>query len=76
MELWEKQHAYIPRRFVVIKVIMVIEPDRSDHFDHPPSWQGPLGPRFCQGVAELGDGRHREPRQASAVTQPFTAAPK
>jgi hypothetical protein len=25
MKLWEKQHAYIPRRFVVIEVIMVVE---------------------------------------------------
>jgi hypothetical protein len=25
MELWGKQHAYIPREFVVVELIMVIE---------------------------------------------------
>jgi hypothetical protein len=34
MKLWEKQHAYILRRFVMIKVIMVIELARSDQLDH------------------------------------------
>jgi hypothetical protein len=51
-----------------VEVIEAIEPARRGHFDHFPSWQGTLGPRFCRWVAELGDGRHREPRQASAVT--------
>jgi hypothetical protein len=45
-------------------MVEVVELVQLDHL----SWQGPLGPRFCRGVAELGDGRHREPRQASAVT--------
>jgi hypothetical protein len=30
MELWEKQRAYISRRFVVIKVIEVIMDDHPD----------------------------------------------
>jgi hypothetical protein len=74
MELWEKQHAYIPRRFVWLKwsnmitsiAVEVVELAQLDHL----SWQDPLGPRFCRWVAELGDGRHREPRQVSAVTAP------
>jgi hypothetical protein len=53
----------------VVELIMVIELVRRDPFDHFLSWQGPLGPRFCRWVAKLGDGRHREPRQASAVTR-------
>jgi hypothetical protein len=36
------------------KEIRVVEVFEHDHF----SWQGPLGPRFCRWVAELGDGRH------------------
>jgi hypothetical protein len=46
---------------------IAVELVQLDHL----SWQGPLGPRFCRGVAELGDDRHREPRQVSAVTLPF-----
>jgi hypothetical protein len=34
MELWGKQRAYVPRRFVVIKVIEVIMDDHSDRYDH------------------------------------------
>jgi hypothetical protein len=34
MELWEKHHAYILRRFVMIRVIMMIELARSDQFNH------------------------------------------
>jgi hypothetical protein len=50
-----------------IRVVEVVELAQLDHL----SWQGPLGPRFCRWVAELGDGRHREPRQASVVTIDF-----
>jgi hypothetical protein len=34
MELWEKHRAYIPRRFVVVEVIEVIEDDHLDRYDH------------------------------------------
>jgi hypothetical protein len=71
MELWEKQHAYISRRFVVVEVV------ESDHFVRGRDGRvrptrslvlaGSPGPRFCHGVAKLG-GHHREPRQVSAVT--------
>jgi hypothetical protein len=60
MELWEKQHAYIPRRFVWSK------------WSSSPGSLTSLGSTSCPevlpGGAELGDGRHREPRQVSAVT--------
>ena len=26
MELWKKHHAYIPRRFVVVEVVELVEP--------------------------------------------------
>jgi hypothetical protein len=32
------------------------------------SWQGPFGPRSCQGLRGCGDGHHQKPRQASAIT--------
>jgi hypothetical protein len=76
MKLWEKQCAYILRRFVVVEVV------EHDHFDRgrggrarpsrSPVLAGSSGSRFCWGVAELGDGRHRKPRQASAVTYELT----
>jgi hypothetical protein len=68
MELWRKQHAYILRRFVV---------DQGDHGGRSSFVLISMitsvlaeasGPRICQGVRSPGDGRHREPRQASAVT--------
>jgi hypothetical protein len=33
-----------------------------------PVLAGSSGPRICREVRSPGDGRHREPRQASAVT--------
>jgi hypothetical protein len=51
--------------------------DQGDHDDQSPSalinmitfaLAGSSGPRICRGVRSPGDGRHREPRQASAVT--------
>jgi hypothetical protein len=33
------------------------------------SWQGPLDLRSCQGLRGYGDDRHREPHQASAITE-------
>jgi hypothetical protein len=49
--------------------VEVVELAQLDHL----SWQGPLGPRSCRWAAELGDGRHREPRQVSAVTHDLSA---
>jgi hypothetical protein len=33
-----------------------------------PSWQGPLARGSAGGIRSPGDGRHLEPRQASAIT--------
>jgi hypothetical protein len=44
--------------------VEVVELDRLDH----PLLAGSSGPRICHEGTELGDGRHREPRQVSAVT--------
>jgi hypothetical protein len=54
-----------------------IRGDQGDHGDRGssvlisminPSWQGPLTRGSVGWVQSPGDGRHREPRQASAVT--------
>jgi hypothetical protein len=73
MELWEKQHAYIPREFVWSKWSSA---DRFVHgrgwsssssFDHP-VLAGSSWPEVLPRLRGCGDGRHWEPRQVSAVT--------
>jgi hypothetical protein len=64
------------------KEIRVIEVIERDHFDHDwggrahsarsPVLAGSSWPEVLPRVVELGDGRHREPCQASAVTRYYT----
>jgi hypothetical protein len=46
---------------------IVVEVVELDYLDHP-LLAGSSGPRICHEGTELGDGRHQEPRQISAVT--------
>jgi hypothetical protein len=64
MELWGKQCAYIPRRFVWSKWS---SSSSSITCLGSTSW-----PEVLPGSVELGDSHRREPRQVSAVTPLMT----
>jgi hypothetical protein len=69
MELWEKQHTYIPRRFVWSKWSSADRFARgrgwssSSSFDHP-VLAGSSWPEVLPGVRGYGDGHHQEPPSA------------